>query len=153
MPRGAKPGERRGGREKGVRNKATIEKAIVAERVVAEAQMHGKKLGKETMQEYMELFTGLAASFQPTSTDPASIEVWAKSTKEPFFEKYAKLACACAEKLAQYQSPKIAPVQVVAPPPEQGNTVRKKFTVSVFENGARAPLKAIDVLPASTAKH
>lgn len=154
MPRGAKPGERRGGRAKNTPNKATVEKQIIAERVMAEAAMVGRKLGKEQLEEFMVLFAGLAATFQPETTDGKSVEVWAKSTKEPMFEKYAKLSCACAEKLAEYQSPKMGRVQTVAPPPPP-RPVHKRFSISVFENGARMLSKSDHQVapPASTAKH
>lgn len=154
MPRGAKKGERRGGRAKGTPNKATVEKAIIAERIVSEAQMSGKKLAKEQLGEFMELFAGLAASFQPPATDAVSIETWSKSSKEPLFEKYAKLSCACAEKLAEFQSPKFGRVQTVAPPPPP-RPVEKRFSLSIFENGARTvpAAKQISTAPASNAKH
>src|SRR5262249_43413537 len=65
MGRGAKPGERRGGRLKGSRNKATIERALIAERVANEAKMAGKKLAKEVLDQFMVLFAGMAAYYQP----------------------------------------------------------------------------------------
>lgn len=155
MPRGAKPGERRGGKQKGTLNKATIEKAIIAERIVNEATMAGRKLGKEQVEEFMVLFAGLAASFQPTSTERTAIEAWAKTASEPLFEKYAKMSVACGVQLAEYQSPKMGRVQVPAPPPERGHGPKKReFSVSVFENGARQlPPPAKIAPPASTAKH
>jgi hypothetical protein len=65
------PGERRGGRTKGQPNKATIEKSIVAERVMQEAAMSGRKLGKETIEEFAVMFGSIAAAVQPVGTAPA----------------------------------------------------------------------------------
>jgi hypothetical protein len=64
MPRGAKPGERRGGRAKGTVNRATAERALVAELIMNKASMAGRKLGKERLEEFMEMFGGLAGAFQ-----------------------------------------------------------------------------------------
>lgn len=156
MPRGAKPGERRGGRAVGTKNRATIERAIIAERITNEAEMAGRKLGKEQLEEFMVLFAGLAASFQPQATDREAIKVWAGTSSEPMFEKYAKLSCACAEKLAEFQSPKMGRVQTVAPPPPP-RQVQKRFSISVFEHGARVvPVSQQQITaapPASTSKH
>ena len=41
MPRGAKPGERRGGRQKGAKNKVTIERETATAAIVAEAKAKG----------------------------------------------------------------------------------------------------------------
>jgi hypothetical protein len=37
MPRGSRPGERRGGRQRGSRNKATSERELLAQRMLAHA--------------------------------------------------------------------------------------------------------------------
>lgn len=166
MPRGSKPGEgnRGGGRKKGKLNKSTIEKAALAQRIMQEAAgKPGKKLGKEVIGEFMEMFGGLAAAFQPTPAVPGhplsatDMETWAKSHKEPLFEKYAKLAAKCASDLADFQSPKMGSVQVPAPAPERGSgPVRKKFTLSIFDGQGRPAPKQIEAQanpPASVAKH
>ena len=74
MPRGSKPGERRGGRQKGGKNRATLERAVVAERILKETQMTGRKLGKEVLEEFMNMFGGMAASFQPQPTMPCLMQ-------------------------------------------------------------------------------
>jgi len=127
MPSGAKPGERRGGRVKGVPNKATIEKALLAERAVEQARLNGKKLGKERLEELMEIFIGATAYFQPTITPgvPSTTGDWDK------FEKWARLAMECAAKLAPYQSPTFRAI-VVAPPPAESD-ITKRFTLTIFE--------------------
>jgi hypothetical protein len=151
MPRGSKPGERRGGRPKGGRNKTTLERALVAERVLKETQMTGRKLGKEVLEEFMNMFGGIAASFQPLPEIPGQsltsrdIKRWAGGADEPLFEKYAKLALKAASELADFQSPRFAPVHVPAPPPESRGPTRRKFTISIFDNQGRPAPRAIDV--------
>ncbi|UGY17895.1 hypothetical protein [Bradyrhizobium septentrionale] len=151
MSRGARPGERRGGRGKGSLNKATIERALVAERIVNEATLNGRRLAKEVLQDFVELFTGLAAAHQPTGTSPGELTLWKADGREPYFEKYARLAVATAKDLAQYQSPKLAAVQVVAPAPN-ADPVRKRFSVSIFDHSGRPLPKAIEVTKLATAK-
>ena len=58
-------GKKTGGRLKGTQNKATIQKAIIAEQVLARADMAGRKLAKEVLDEFMHLFAGMAATTQP----------------------------------------------------------------------------------------
>ena len=145
MPRGSRPGERRGGRHKGGKNKATIERSLVAERIVNETQMAGRKLGKEVLEEIMILYSGLAAAFQPKSA--GDIEAWANSSKEAKFEKYSRLAMKAAHDLAEFQSPKLAAIHVAAPaPPPQGPKVTK-FTLSIFDHNGRPAPRRIDVQP------
>lgn len=157
MPRGAKPGERRGGRAKGTSNKATIEKAALAERIMQEAgPKPGRKLGKELLEEFAVMFAGLAASFQPVPAMPGQalsaqdMETWAKSYKEPLFEKYAKLAAKCANDFADFQSPRMGTVQVPAPPPESRGQVKRKFTIGIFDNQGRPAPRHIDVKATSS---
>ena len=157
MPRGAKPGERRGGgRAKGQPNRATIERAALAERILAEAgPKAGRKLGRELVEEFAVMFAGLAASFQPTSATggpltASDMETWAKSYREPLFEKYAKLAAKCANDFADFQSPRMGTVQVAAPAPESRGQVKKKFTVGIFDGQGRKAPRHITVKPNSS---
>jgi gamma-glutamyltranspeptidase len=156
MSRGAKPGERRGGRAKGQLNKASIERAALAERIVAEAEgKHGRKLGRELLEEFALMFGGLAAAFQPVATGPggtltqADLESWANSYKEPLFEKYAKLAAKCADAFADFQSPRLSRVHVAAPPPDSQGPIRRKFTINIFDHNGRPAPRHIDVRPRS----
>lgn len=99
MPRGSAPGERRGGRGRGAQNKATIEKAAIARATLLNTPK--KKLGKDVLEEFMFVFAGMAATYQPAppghgpnpNQDPA------------LFKEYATLACWSASLLAKYQSP------------------------------------------------
>jgi hypothetical protein len=158
MARGSKPGEgnRGGGRKPGQQNRATIERAALAERIISEAEgKPGRKLGREMLEDFATMFGGLAAAFQPTGTGPGGamtpgdLEQWAKSYKEPLFEKYAKLAAKCANDFADFQSPRLGRIQTAAPAPEARGPVRKRFTINIFENGKPAA-RAIDVKPNSS---
>jgi hypothetical protein len=158
MPRGAKPGERRGGgRKKGQPNRATIEKAALAERILAEqAGRPGQKLGREVLEEFMNMFGGIAGAFQPTPATPGGpispddLQRWAASKDEPMFEKYAKLALKAATELADFQSPKFAPVHVAAPAPEARGPLKRKFTISIFDGQGRPAPRHITVKPNSS---
>jgi hypothetical protein len=145
MPRGSSPGERRGGRSKGGMNKATLERALVAERIMAETQMQGRKLGKEVLEEFMILLSGIAAEFQPKAA--SDIEAWSESPREAMFEKYSKLAMKAAHNLADYQSPKLAAVHIAAPAPTVMAPVRRKFTIAIFDHQGRPAPRHINVKP------
>jgi hypothetical protein len=145
MPRGSKPGERRGGRRKGAKNKATLERAVVAERIMNQTQMAGRKLGKEVLEEFMIVFSGIAAAHQPASA--AEIAAWSNSPREAMFEKYAKLAVKAAHDLADFQSPKLAAVHIAAPAPT--GPMKKKFTINIFDHQGRPAPRHIDVKPTS----
>jgi hypothetical protein len=159
MPRGAKPGERRGGRKKGVPNKSSQERAAIAERIIAEAEgKPGRKLGRELLEEFTLMFGGLASAFQPVGTGPggtlttADFETWAKSYKEPLFEKYAKLAAKCADAFADFQSPRLGRVQVAASPPGPTGPIKRRFTLSIFDSQGRRAPRQIDVNQAKRGK-
>ena len=149
-------GKKTGGRVKGVPNKASIERAAIAERILAEAgPKAGRKLGREMVEDFAIMFSGLAAAFQPVGTGPggtmtaADMAAWAKSYREPLFEKYAKLAAKCANDFADFQSPRMGTVQVAAPAPERGE-IKKKFTVGIFDNQGRKAPRHITVKPNSS---
>lgn len=60
MPRGSKPGERRGGKKKGTLNKRTLEKLAETAREVQDLRRNGKKLAKEVLQEFMDMAADIA---------------------------------------------------------------------------------------------
>jgi hypothetical protein len=64
--------------------------------------MADKKLAKEVLDQFMVLFAGMAAFYQPR---PASSMQQNPNANESKFDKYAKLAVECAKDLAPYQSP------------------------------------------------
>ena len=106
-------GRKTGGRRRGTPNKATIERALIAARTVADTRAEGKKLAKEVLQEFMELFAGMAAYYQPT---PAHLPP-NPNENEPQFLRYAGLAVECAKAVAPFQSPTFKAIAVVPPPP------------------------------------
>ncbi len=115
-------GKKYGGRKKGTPNKATVEKAIIAEQVVARADMAGRKLAKEVLDEFMHLFAGMAASHQPL---PSGMPVpLGRTPNEAKFEKYARLAVQCAKDLASYQSPTFRAIAVTSDVVDKGGAVR-----------------------------
>ncbi len=130
--KGARPGERRGGRHKGVPNRATIEKAKVAELALAEAKAQGRKLAKDVLEDFMHLFAGMAAHYQPIPEGQAVPP--GRAPHEGKFGEYSRLAVDCAHKLAPYQSPTFRAI-VIAPPPEDRGEDRKRFTLTIFEGG------------------
>jgi hypothetical protein len=145
MPR-AKKGERFGGRTKGTPNKATAERNLIAAREaearVAAAQASGRKLGKDVLDEFMHLFAGMAATYQPM---PPGVAVpQGRKPDEAQFEKYARLAVHCAQKLAPYQSPTFQAIMIAPPPPDPRLAgQRKRFTLTIFE-GAPPPPRLIE---------
>ena len=82
--------------------------------------------------------------------DQYTVLVWAKSYKEPLFEKYARLALKAASELADFQSPKFAPVHAAAPPPENRAPIKKRFTLSIFDHQGRPAPRHIHVKSSRT---
>jgi hypothetical protein len=121
--RGAKPGERRGGRAKGTPNRTTTEAALRAAREVQEAKQSGRKLGKEILSEFANIFRERAFKAR---------------TNEKRFAVWARLACDTAARLAPYESPQYARIETPAPPPSigEGEPPRViRFGLRVFEGG------------------
>lgn len=140
MPR-AQKGQRFGGRVKGTPNKKTVEKALEAERAVAEAKASGRKLGKEMLDDFMHTFAGMAAVYQPL---PPGVEAvpQGRAPNEEKFERYARLTIDAAKELAKYQSPQFRAIAIAPPPPVPigDGTMRKRFTLTIFEHGAAPKL-------------
>lgn len=117
---------RYGGKKKGTLNKATVER-LESERVARQAQQEvdkarraATKLGKDVLEEFMKLFAGMAAQYQPL---PVGMAVPAgRAPDEAKFLTYAKLTVETARDLAQFQSPKFKAIQIVAPPPSPAAT-------------------------------
>jgi hypothetical protein len=140
------------GRKKGQKNKATIERELIAarqaEKRIDEAVNSGRKLGKDVLDDFMQLFAGIAASYQPVAPDVwegMTEEQKAKRTPNPVeFEKWARLAVHCATKLAPYQSPTFQAIMIAPPPPDPRLAgQRKRFTLTIFE-GAPPPPRLIE---------
>ncbi len=98
-------------------HQSTIEKQLIAERTLHEARATGKKLAKEVLEEFMFLFGGIAASYQPL---PPNVQAPAGHvTDEVKFVKYASLAVEAAKALAPYQSPTFRAMNVTVTPGDQ----------------------------------
>ena len=112
MPRG---GKREGtGRPKGALGKATIERLEKAKLDVREAKASGKKLGKDVLEEFMYLFAGMAAAYQPLP--PGAVVPVGRAPNEDKFKEYAVLARDTAFMLAKYQSPTFKAIPVTVQP-------------------------------------
>lgn len=120
-----KKGQRFGGRSKGTPNKRTtemVERARIEAENAARGHARGraeglKKLGKEVLEDFMHLFAGMAATYQPL---PPGV-VAASPGREPNEDKfliYAKLTVDTARSVADFQSPKFKAIMVTAAPPE-----------------------------------
>lgn len=130
MPKGgSKPGEHRGGRVKGKPNKTTIEKVLLAERAVAGSRDAGKKLGREVLEDFMLLFAGMAAHYQPQPVAGAH-----PNEHEDKFDKYARLACETAKWLAPYQSPTYRAIMVSTPGENSGKMIDAPRVAEVDDN-------------------
>jgi hypothetical protein len=106
-------GRKTGGRRRGTPNKATAENALIAARTVADAKAAGKKLAKEVLEDFMLLFAGMAAHFQPAPPGAGPNP----HADEDNFWKCSEAAIDCAVKLAPYQSPTFKAVAVVPQTP------------------------------------
>jgi hypothetical protein len=79
-----------------------------AQREVDDACKTGKKLAKDVLEDFMHLFAGMAAVYQPTAPgQPPN-----PHANEAAFKDAAERAIDCADKLAPYQSPKLKTIQV-----------------------------------------
>jgi hypothetical protein len=116
MPKGSKKGVRHGGRDRGTPNRATVERAEVARMQTEESKRRGAKLGKDVLEEFMLLFAGMAAQYQPL---PEGVTMPGRTPNEEKFITYATLAVKTAKDLADFQSPKFKAIMVTAPPPKQ----------------------------------
>jgi hypothetical protein len=119
-----------GGRTPGTPNKRSLQ-ALSREQIAEQAQdavneasgivrdgrrTRIKKLGKEVLEEFMELFAGMAATYQPL---PPGMPVPAgRLPDENKFLTYAKLTVDTARSVAEFQSPKFKAIAVMAPPPQ-----------------------------------
>lgn len=132
MPRGAKPGERRGGRAVGTKNRGEIEKAIRAERVIANAKANGRKLSVEHMQDFIGVLAGMAGYYQPTFPGMAHQN---PNGNDKEFERWFRHFLDLAKSLAPFESATMRSI-MVAPAPAMNDPDRKKqFTLTIFENG------------------
>lgn len=158
MPRGAAPGERRGGgRKPGQKNRATLEREALrareeaarkAEIDVGLAKLAGKKLAKEVLEDFMVLFAGIAGTHQPyPPAQPQNPNYDAEK-----FERFARLTVDAAKELAKYQSPQFRAIVVAPAPDANKGEVRKRITLTIFE-GRRPPAMAMIEGPEDGGEH
>jgi len=131
MARGSKPGERRGNAKGGQPLKETILRGEAAERTLAAAQASGKKLAIDVLEDFMNLFAGMTAYYQPMPNGVAP----KPNQDENKFVQYARMTMKVAEALAPYQSATYRAIVTAAPPPPRNpGDLKKKFTLLVFDN-------------------
>lgn len=124
-----------GGRKAGGMNRRSIQKIEEARIANAVTRGQGKKLGKEVLEEFMHLFAGMAAQYQPL---PEGMPIPpGRNPDEEKFLGYAKLAVDTAKALADFQSPKFKAIAVVAPPPGAGDDLANPITRSQAGNIVR----------------
>lgn len=143
MPRGAKPGHKRGGRVKGQKNIATREREIlaaeIAKRQMSRAVEQGRELAVEALERYAKLFEGAASVFRPVTEK----EVEAGNPPNPMgdwdkFRTWLGEARDTMKELAKYQSPQLRAI-AIAPTPIVEEDHTKTFTLTVFEGGRSLP--------------
>jgi hypothetical protein len=122
-------GRKTGGRKLGTPNKATVERALLAERTVAEAQSAEKRLAKEVLGEFMNIFAETAARCRKLG-DLDRFEVWAGHAVD------------CAKALAPFESPRFSAVMVgasVVTKVEIVGGMSDDFVAPTIEGGVIAP--------------
>lgn len=101
----------------GTKNRSTIEKeriaAEIAARTVADARINDKPLAKEVLDNFMQLFAGLAAHHQPWPSSQGKNP----NEDESKFRYYASMAVSTADRLAPFQSPTFKSIELRTPPP------------------------------------
>ncbi len=101
MPRGAKPGERRGGRAKGTKNRATIEKELLVK--TALDGIKDEVVARSVLSDAISEVRDLMAKHHPD---------FGKKPNEPLYFKYCTLLRSLASDLIGYQAPKLTAVKV-----------------------------------------
>ena len=136
MPRGAKPGERRGSRRQGSKNKL-LERYVRSTQVAArQKDKEGPKLGKEVIEHFMNLAMQYANAYELTEDDLTPGQATAvqdlKDWKRNQFKGWARLAVAWASELAPYQSATYRAISK-APQPDQGDKDRGTKVLHTME--------------------
>jgi hypothetical protein len=108
MARFQKGRKKTGGRKAGVRNKTTQRRIDAAERAILLAKAGGKRLAREVLEDFLELFSAIALTHQPALPGAERNPNY----DEKKFEKFARLAVETATALAGYQTPKLRAVLV-----------------------------------------
>jgi hypothetical protein len=102
MPRGAKPGERRGGRAKGTPNKITFMKTQMAMKAMAETDSAAQLKATEMLNRVMAESYAMAKEYGPQSPN----------YNDALYKDYLKLTVYTAGRLAPYQAPQLLAMRV-----------------------------------------
>ena len=129
MARFQKGRKKTGGRKAGVRNKTTQRRIDAAERTIVLAKAGGKRLAREVLEDFVELFSAIALTHQPALPGAERNPNY----DEKKFEKFARLAVETATAVVGYQTPKLKAVLVG---PELGQ--RQSNGAERSARGARA---------------
>jgi hypothetical protein len=108
MARFQKGRKKTGGRKAGVRNKTTQRRIDAAERAIVLAKAGAKRLARDVLEDFLELFSAIALTHQPDLPGAERNPNY----DEKKFEKFARLAVETATALASYQTPKLKAVLV-----------------------------------------
>lgn len=166
MPRGSKPGERRGGRKKGVTNRNVVERRLLIKNVtalmqeangvrrlngassdeearaamqeIANAKAKQVPLAKDALATFLGIFMSRAGYYNTKGINPDTKKDINPNANEDKFNFYAGKAVEVAKALAPYQSPTYRAV-IVTPPPATDSAPRR-FTLSIHDasNGKTA---------------
>lgn len=148
MPRGAAPGERRGGRAKGVPNKKTIEalaRAKIIEqvadamaapgtetRMAIEKVLEGKKLAKDELEEVLPIIKGVVAYYQRQALTMGQDGKPVINGKLDDFKEWLKIFIDTCFKLADFQSAKFKAIMVTAGPGMMGGDNARDVSPNVI---------------------
>jgi|SRR5262245_23899624 len=163
MPRGAKPGQRRGGREKGTPNKlpkgeralVKLDRAESEVRVLVAAGEQITTLGKDRLAELDQWAYSLAQKFAPKEKDGRLY--WDNDGDELRFMRFMSFCGKCAAARAQFESPRYSAI-AVANQGDQTPDIYKRNPRQVLEemvtrwiaaDEAEKAARAIDVTPAA----
>lgn len=142
------------GRTKGSKNRKTLEReererqelaARTATEQLPEAKKLPSKRAKQVLRDFMEVFAGMAATFQPLPPSQAQQQAALKPyADERKFLTYAKLARDTAEMLAPFEDPKYKAIIVASTPDAATPPTQPGIGAKVIDMNAD-PQRAADV--------
>ena len=121
MPRGGhRPNS---GRKPGAKNKSRRERDLMA-RYQAEREAAGteRKLAKDTLEDFMQYFIGVAKLYQPFIFREGTGAEENGASDPIKFKEFSRAAIECAISLAPYQSPRLSAVAVASAIPRDDIT-------------------------------
>jgi hypothetical protein len=127
MPRGSKPGERRGGRKKGVPGRTTVAIEEVAKKHGLITRP-GQKLVKDELLKVFEICLGMAARYQPRPDQDSPTGNLAE------FKEWIRISIECGKAIMPYQSPTFRAIVVAPAPDSSKGDDATRFTLKIFES-------------------